>query len=43
MRQGWEREKDRKRGIVGERKIGREKTTEREKEDRGEVKIERET
>ena len=24
MRQGWEREKDRKRGMVGKRKIGRE-------------------
>ena len=24
MRQGWEREKDRKRDLVGERKIGRE-------------------
>ena len=24
MRQGWEREKDRKRGMVEERKIGRE-------------------
>ena len=25
MRQGWERDKDRKRGMVGERKIGRER------------------
>ena len=44
MRHRWEREKDRKRGMVGERKIireigveerGRERTTEREEERQG--------
>ena len=30
MRQWWEREKDRKRGMVGERKIGREREGEGE-------------
>ena len=40
MRQWWEREKDRKRGMVGERKIGRERGRRR---DRNETKIERET
>ena len=40
MRQGWEREKDRKRGMVEERKIGRERGRRR---DRSETKIERET
>ena len=51
MRHRWEREKDRKRGMVGERKIGREigmeergreRITEREEERQGEIKIERE-
>ena len=32
MRQGWEREKNRKRGMVGERKIGRERENHREGE-----------
>ena len=49
MRHRWGREKDRKRGMVGERKIGREiGVEEREpqrgrRRDRGETKIERET
>ena len=34
MRQGWEREKDRKRGMVGERKIGREREKERQGRDK---------
>ena len=38
LRQGWEREKVRKRGMVGERKIGRQR---RRRRDRGETKIER--
>ena len=29
MRQGWETKKDRKRGMVGERKIGREREPQR--------------
>ena len=45
MRQGWEREKDRKRGMVGERKIGREREKKPQRgrrRDRGNTKIERE-
>ena len=45
MRQGWEREKDRKRGMVGGRKIGREAGVEERggRRDMGETKIERKT
>ena len=45
MRHRWGREKHRKRGMVGERKIGREIGVEERgrRRDRGETKIERET
>ena len=45
MRYRWGREKHRKRGMVGERKIGREIGVEERgrRRDRGETKIERET
>ena len=39
MRQGWERDKDRKRGMVGEGKIGRERKREREREGEGETGV----